>query len=162
MKLSECCQKVCRCFEHKKAGKKIELIRFVCNLNLLKNNQNKIQEEKRGKSKQNGRRGKKKKTPQSFQIVRIQSFEMATRSLYVRPNNNYSLFLHWKRKVISSRGLSVPPCWPTETTAVLLMISIIVSPETPELRTKENIEVFSYRRFASLLHNDQLFEKTRV
>jgi len=90
MKLSECCQKLCRCFGYKKAGKKIELIRFVCNLNLLKNNQNKIQEEEGGKSKQNGRRGKKKKTPQSFQIARIQSFETVT----------HTVFQNWWRKEI--------------------------------------------------------------
>jgi len=66
MKLSECCQKLCRCFGYKKAGKKIELIRFVCNLNLLKNNQNKIQEEEREKAKQMEEEGKRRRTHSHF------------------------------------------------------------------------------------------------
>jgi predicted AAA+ superfamily ATPase len=34
---------------------------------------------------------------------------------------------------------------------------IIVCPETPDMRTTDGIEVFSYRRFASILHEGSLF-----
>jgi hypothetical protein len=52
----------------------MELIRFACNLNLLKNNPKKITE-KEEKTKKKRRRGKK---TISFQMTRIQSFEVVT------------------------------------------------------------------------------------
>ena len=36
---------------------------------------------------------------------------------------------------------------------------IVVCPETPDLRTPDGIEVFSFRRFAGILHRNQLFLK---
>jgi hypothetical protein len=35
---------------------------------------------------------------------------------------------------------------------------IVVCPDTPDLRTADGIDVISYRRLASLLHRNELFQ----